>query len=736
MIRGNNRSGFTLTELIVVLVIVSVLSAVGVPILYTFVESGRQINRTNIARTLYLAAQNQLTELRLTGNLTGAAESEGLGDGADDTKVYYLLGEPSGWPDVGNEENIQYISKPTGSAPIGLMLSLLSPVLEKTVLNEAILIEFNIKTGVVLSVFYKDRQDDGFEFSYAQSAGDASISGPRGMGPAGYEPLAGIRGRRQGYYGAGDTSGLPAEISPMSISIYDSYDDDTRPDGSFSDNLLFVRVGIPAEFGGHDFTASIPGYPESARSFSPSSKTGISSSFEAALRSTGLYFEREPLNAEDPLGYNIIWILDYVGGDTTDDVFQNSYSIGGSFDPSKLITACVTDNTTGASAESFGKHPYCGAGSFGLRYSINSARHLYNIRYVLESDIQNASFLQGADIDLNKTNSEVTNFDPIPDFTGTYNGNNLLISNLAANTTGNAGLFALIAAGGGVRNLTLENASISSAGGSAGAVCGELGGFISGLFVKYGGNAADASISGLVSVGGIAGRVLAGGKIENSTFISPLPYTHISSTGYGAGIGVGNSADDGMDVVNDSSVGNSAGNVAGNTVGSVAGSVAVGGIAGYNSGTINNVLFLALAPINADGNIVPITNGAGSGVSSVYYLSGGAIRPGLDNRILDPPAAGRTDYNREKSVGPGVGMSTWELYETVNRNGGYTLSGWIKRSGLEAETQVDSRDGASFRPIYPYPFIAPQGSAVPGNPDWPIAGGITESTAGITRNID
>ena len=50
-IKGS-RAGFTLTEVIVVVIIIGVLVAAAVPSMIGFIEHGKQVNRMNIARTL------------------------------------------------------------------------------------------------------------------------------------------------------------------------------------------------------------------------------------------------------------------------------------------------------------------------------------------------------------------------------------------------------------------------------------------------------------------------------------------------------------------------------------------------------------------------------------------------------------------------------------------------------------------------------------------------------------
>jgi len=259
MKRKKKRFGFTMTELIIVIAIIAVLAAIGVPSLFSFVEAGRQANRTNIARTLYLAAQNQLSELRVTRSLDGFVHDAGLDPDEPSTLVYNLLGRPDDWPDTGNEDNVHFLSKPSGytlgggNAGADMVLRLLYPVVvSREILDDAILIEFNIRTGVVLSVFYGDRGNN--EFVYNEAAGNSNIIGARGMD--GYAPVA--RERRQGFYGVSNTNGLPEDVEPMLINIYDGYDDaPRRPVDMLSENTLFARMWIPGEFEGDDFRASL-----------------------------------------------------------------------------------------------------------------------------------------------------------------------------------------------------------------------------------------------------------------------------------------------------------------------------------------------------------------------------------------------------------------------------------------------------------------------------------------------
>ena len=743
--KRKRRSGFTMVELIVVILIVVILGAVATPGILSYIEAGRQTNRMDIARSLYLGAQNQLTELRVTRGLdsTVGITRERDPDSDDvliiaeltDGVVFPKLGV-SEWPDEGNEALVHYISKPAGQSITdpsnALMARLLSTVIvnREAVDSGAILIEFNIETGVVMSVFYSDRLSSGEYFGYfgfddgIREHSERNIRplasspvplGIRGMGDDGYEPTARRNDRRQGYYGVGKTGQLDDLGIPI-VSLHDGsnvpLDLSDHPDTAIRDeysnkdelgnnhenkNSLHAVVTMPSDIGKDDFDLLLNGKPLPDGDDAPTLVMGAST--------------------DDGEFTAYYLILDYLRRDGSKRKNENinnmsSYFIDDDGNIGSIYVSVRLRNGIHASSNEW--HPYFdgeadGSGNFGIA----TGRHLYNIRHAAKRN-----FVLRDHIDFSDPVSAVNNFTPIADyddygnlvggFSGSFDGSRRYIRNLSVNVPGNAGLFEHINKGGRVRNLTLENPSVASSGADAGAVSGSNEGEINTVYLRYSADSTGRTIRVVRHTGGITGNNFNDGIIEGAVFVSPLPEEHIK-------------------------------------IGTQTGS-GVGGIAGVNTtGRIRNAMFLALAPKVSDSLIVPIAYDGD--MQSTYYLAGSLVRPDEDaiNQIIDMD---RDGFNMPETVSVGSSvtedrkprpLTTWEFYSLLNQDDGFTLDGWTKRPGLTNQDQVDPEYlaaqklvdpdyAAEFENIYPYPYIPLWYSAeddlriIPGkSEEWPLA---------------
>ncbi len=695
--RRTRRSGFTLVEIILVIAILGVLAAIATPSLIGFFGTGRQINRESIARTIYLAAQSRLSEKRIYKTLntfTTASKAVSLKSKfAEGEAGYYDLGvtiiETGELADNYDSYNLVYIRKPKGALPTTAdgasdeeiasaqaVYDLLDPViLDKSILDDAIVIEYNNVTGMVLSVFYSDSITDGEQLDYLGTSADPhNISGRR--------PYEDYHTRNQGYYGVGETGEIPREYT-YTIDIWDGYMTVSGADGSTISkaingikNVLYAEMWIPVDeansneislkFAGKyisnddgsiyrakvsyllkDFSATVP-FVESTTPERMSSDDG------------------SPPSADDPLYYHVYWVLDYVGDNMVAE--HDNYSIGRrgfTLSASTNYDVTVTDKATGISRTSSTKcNPYFYTENSGLYKDatnnlnkVYSARHLYNVRYAAP----NTRINQIANIDLNELNNVVSNFKPIDSFNGTYDGHNFTISNLIVGTdqtpaSGNAGLFAMITAGT-VKNLKFEDVNIFGSI-HAGVVAGLNHGEITNILIQ------NFNVNGRSSVGGIAGVNNLGGTLSDITVVSIKTTVPVNSRGI------------------------------------------AGGIVGSNSGVVVNALYLAMAPSITTPTMPPVSTlypitGEGTGtVTNCFYLMGAQHRI-WDGTIPEYTTGTSTDnywvdigYNTITDIsGGGEGKTTEEL----NLDDFTMGSNWDSNDGLWKPEESTNE--------YPYPTL-------------------------------
>lgn len=150
------KGGFTLVELVVTLVILSILFAIAVPSLLGYIHLSQFRKNESYAKTMYLSAESELTYLRTGGeweSFCSKVKKEGVlnqsFDESDEDRKK-LIGRIYGIRlDAGEYAEGEL------SGDGALVSALLSQdTYDKSVLNAAICIEIDVESGQVYSVFY------------------------------------------------------------------------------------------------------------------------------------------------------------------------------------------------------------------------------------------------------------------------------------------------------------------------------------------------------------------------------------------------------------------------------------------------------------------------------------------------------------------------------------------------------------------------------------------------------
>ncbi len=220
-----NNNGFTLVEMIVTFLVLGILLSISVMSLVAW-QDWADFNRENeYAETLFLAAQNQLSEYSSNGTLSSfstRAYDEVYGNKVNLNSIYYAEGK--NYTAELNEENSVWVSKNAGTlcyamsnkgdykkylagettesptAPIVFEL-LDSYVYDTSILNETICIEFSLEDGQVFSAFYTDksiRQEDSYYSAFEYNNSNESLRGLVNIATR-YEAYR--KDRMIGYYG-------------------------------------------------------------------------------------------------------------------------------------------------------------------------------------------------------------------------------------------------------------------------------------------------------------------------------------------------------------------------------------------------------------------------------------------------------------------------------------------------------------------------------------------------------
>lgn len=150
------KGGFTLVELVVTLVILSILFAIAVPSLLRYIHLSQFRKNESYAKTMYLSAESELTYLRTGGeweSFCSKVKKEGVlnqsFDESDEDRKK-LVGRIYGIRlDAGEYAEGELSGD---GALVGALLS--QDTYDKSMLNAAICIEIDVESGQVYSVFY------------------------------------------------------------------------------------------------------------------------------------------------------------------------------------------------------------------------------------------------------------------------------------------------------------------------------------------------------------------------------------------------------------------------------------------------------------------------------------------------------------------------------------------------------------------------------------------------------
>lgn len=320
----------------------------------------------------------------------------------------------------------------------------------------------------------------------------------------------------------------------------------------------------------------------------------------------------------------------------------------------------------------------------------------YKISNPVELDMvrnyPDAYFELVSDIDmLGFTGVNGNGFNPISNFTGHFNGNNHVISNLVINAnTSYAGLFAEIKEGAVVNNLQIEdvewrNVTAHDMGAVAGYVSDAI---IENCHVASDLNCSDNSMDG-INIGGLVGYVVSNSSISNSSYTGNIKVDYATSIGGIAGkmttaSSVSNCVVKGF-LLGEKSVGGIAGSIMTNAVVAncytdveVSGVSQIGGIIGSGNGVVEKNYSLGTVTGDIREGEKWIQHAGGIAGSFTSGMDGGSLN---NNIVLDEKVEMPSKYAR---------VAYTEIGNILSNN--YALSSMLIGPDSENLATVDESD--------------------------------------------
>ena len=155
--KESGKKGFSMVEMMVVVAIIAILCAIGIPSIGAISRHLKFKQRNDYAESIFMAAQANLTELRSEGALPKIAglTTEEANRADTNYSAYWIPENKSGFPSADWQEK-EYAYTYTGKDAYKMILPPSS--IDESVRDKNVIIEYNPKTGNVYSVFYCEEE--------------------------------------------------------------------------------------------------------------------------------------------------------------------------------------------------------------------------------------------------------------------------------------------------------------------------------------------------------------------------------------------------------------------------------------------------------------------------------------------------------------------------------------------------------------------------------------------------
>lgn len=191
--RPRHNAGFTMAELLTVVAILAVLAAIAGIAVANYLRDITLTEYDNAAKSIYIAAQNNIADLQASGEWTG------------DNGTYASPDNKTNAAPLNNEENKNYTFYAVNAAAARTNGILPPGTIDETVRSNDYVIEYCYETATVYGVFYSKESTGAVSAYYTEG---------KSSGSDGFRTLDSRRNHNPeiGYYGGADAANLSSVI--------------------------------------------------------------------------------------------------------------------------------------------------------------------------------------------------------------------------------------------------------------------------------------------------------------------------------------------------------------------------------------------------------------------------------------------------------------------------------------------------------------------------------------------